>query len=283
MKPVDQIAHALVGTRASRRLMNRALRLVSTAIAGGAIIVGPLGPVVAGEAVVTTSTLAPVGQVFVETFDGPDRLVTNEYAYLHPRRASATLSDEWRVTAGSLFVRDGAGWTGVPDRASPGPDPEGFTGSAVFRAYPNVEVGDDSTVALRVHPISFADYPGSQAWDGMHLLTRYRSEQHFYSVSLIRRDGLVVIKRKFPGGPSNGGTYVTLASASMPLDPNEWHDVRVETSGAPDAVRIELWLDNALVLEAVDAGQPGPPVSGSAGVGLWADNLQVEFDDLKIR
>lgn len=265
-----------------RHFIYRALRLAPTALVAGGIIVGPLGPVAAGDAA-TTSTLAPDSQVFVETFDGGDGLITNEYAYIHPRRANATLSAEWQVTSGSLFIRDGAGWTGVPDRESPGPDSEEFTGSAVLRAYPNVEVGDDSVVTMRFRPTTFADDPSAQDWDGIHLLTRYHDEQEFYSVSLIRRDGLVVIKRKLPGGPSNGGTYVTLATARVLLDSNEWHDARVETSGGPDAVRIVLWLDNVRVLEAIDAGELGPPITGPSAIGVWADNFEVAFDDLEIR
>ncbi len=107
------------------------------------------------------------------------------------------------------------GWTGPPDHESPSPDSSGATGSAVFRAFPRVQTDGDSIVSLRLHAIGFVDESNRQDWDGVHVLTRVRSEAEFYSVSVLRRDGLIAITRKRPGGPSNGGTYVTLASAEV--------------------------------------------------------------------
>ena len=55
----------------------------------------------------------------------------------------------------------------------------------------------------------------AQQWDGVHLWLRYQSERQLYAVSVARRDGRVVIKKKCPGGASNGGTYYPLGKDAM--------------------------------------------------------------------
>jgi hypothetical protein len=42
---------------------------------------------------------------------------------------------------------------------------------------------------------------------------RHVSELNLYAITVDRRDGEVVIKKKCPGGPSNGGTYYALANS----------------------------------------------------------------------
>src|SRR5690242_19497975 len=59
-------------------------------------------------------------------------LITNEFAYEHPLSPQAALSPVWEVTSGSLFGRDGAGWTGPPDGIAPGPTSAAHNDSAVF-------------------------------------------------------------------------------------------------------------------------------------------------------
>lgn len=231
----------------------------------------------------TSTTLAAATPRFVDRFEGSDRLVTNEYAQNNPREPDAIVSPAWDVTSGSLFVRDGMGWTGPPDHESPSPDSSVATGSAVFRAFPRVETDGDSVVSLRLLPIGFVDDSNRQDWDGVHVLTRVRSDAEFYSVSVLRRDGLIAIKRKLPGGPSNGGTYVTLASAEVPTAGDGWHDIRVDTTDRNGTVRILLWLDGVVVLEAIDAGEFAPPITGPSGIGIRGDNIEFTIDDLEVR
>lgn len=242
---------------------------------GAASDVGPASTAVA-------PVTGPTGQ-FVDRFDGNDRLVTNEYAGNEPEASDAVVSSSWDVTSGSLFVRDEMGWTGVPDHESPRADSTSATGSAVFRAFPRAQIDGNSVVSLRLLPIRFVDDQNPQDWDGVHILTRVRGETEFYSVSLLRRDGTVVIKRKFPGGPSNGGTYATLAAAAAPLSTGDWHDVRVETTDVDGTVRIVLWLDGAPVLEAIDGGDLGQPITGPTMIGVRGDNAEFGIDDLVIQ
>jgi hypothetical protein len=53
----------------------------------------------------------------------------------------------------------------------------------------------------------------------VHLWLHYQSETELYAVSVNRRGGSIVINKKCPGGPSNGGTYVDLAKplANQPI------------------------------------------------------------------
>src|SRR5437867_2084073 len=78
--------------------------------------------------------------LFSDSFRGPDRLLTNEYATYSTASASAapharTVADRgWTVTSGSLFVRRGWAWTGMPDGSRPDQCSCEANDSAVFRA-----------------------------------------------------------------------------------------------------------------------------------------------------
>lgn len=258
--------------------------LLGLAVITGASCAAPTADgSVTSVSVTTSSTVSMSAPRFVDHFEGSDRLVTNEYAQNNPGETGATLSPAWDVTSGSLFVRDGMGWTGPPDHESPSPDSSAATGSAVFRAFPRVQTEGDSVVTMRLLPIGFVDESNRQDWDGVHVLTRVRSGAEFYSVSVLRRDGLIVIKRKVPGGPSNGGTYVTLASAQGPAVGDGWHDIRVDTTDRNGAVVIVLWVDGIVVLEATDGGEHAPPITGPTGIGIRGDNLEFTIDDLEVR
>ncbi len=62
--------------------------------------------------------------------NGPNGLITNEYALSN---ADGVRSPRWEMTSGSLFVRDGSGWSGVPDTTAPDRLSRRTTDSAVFR------------------------------------------------------------------------------------------------------------------------------------------------------
>jgi hypothetical protein len=75
----------------------------------------------------------PPERLFRDTFDRPDGLVTNEWAFRHPDDRDAVVSPDWYMTSGSLFTSGKAGWSGVPDRRAPDAASADGTGSAVFR------------------------------------------------------------------------------------------------------------------------------------------------------
>jgi hypothetical protein len=226
-----------------------------------------------------------IGLIAPDSRPGP-QLVTNEYAHWNPADPGAVLSQTWDMTSGSLFARDGVWWTGPPDNISPGPRSEAGTDSAVFRlttrdrSFQNVEV----SFSLRIDAFVTTPRTPEEAWDGVHVFLRYQSQYQLYIVSVDRRDGTVAIKKKQPGGPSNGGTYFTLASGTAPVVAGEWQPVAAAVETLPDgSVRISLYRGQELLLQAIDDGsQGGPPISAPGAVGIRGDNCEFEFRDFTI-
>jgi hypothetical protein len=220
----------------------------------------------------------------VDDFAGADGLVTNERV-VDDEDSPAPRSRTWLVTSGSLFRRDDWGWTGTPDARSPDVCSCRTTGSAVFRMVSRRSRLGDVSVRLRVRNralVSTGRTP-PRATDGLHLMLRYRSERETYYVSIDRRDGHVTIKRKTPGGPSNGGTYVTLADNDVGRVPfGRIRQVRADVRTVGRAVRLGLWIDGRRVVSAVDRGQgPGTALRRLGRIGFRADNDDVEFDDVR--
>ncbi|MYT09499.1 MULTISPECIES: hypothetical protein, partial [Streptomyces] len=211
----------------------------------------------------------------------PERgLVTNEFAYWHPDAPGARHSPDWTMTSGSLFGLDGAGWSGHPDGERPDAESARATDSAVFRLASRRRDFGDTRLSLRLRLTDLVTTPRTpaQPYDGVHLWLRFHSEQECYAVSVIRRDGQVVVKRKTPGGPANGGTYVTLASASASFPPDDWTQAVATATDLPDhRVRITLELGGRRVLDVTDASPGGLYTPG--GIGVRGDNTEFMFRD----
>ena len=237
----------------------------------------------------STTTTVPIdstGSVLVsDTFDRPNGLVTNEYAFWNPSASDRIEDGIWAANSGSLFSKDSTGWSGVPDDREPNATSSNGTNSAIFRLISKrTGIRDvDVSFRLRNEGFSVTSSTPAVAWDGVHVFLRYASEESLYYASVNRRDGTTQIKKKVPGGPSNGGTYYTLASGSFAFRFNEWQDVRATIVTRTDgAVRIELWANGALVAAATDAGVGGPVVASGA-VGIRGDNTQFSFDSFIAR
>jgi hypothetical protein len=214
---------------------------------------------------------------FHPSFAGPDRLVTNERAYHRPNMPGIRTSSDWWVTSGSLFARDGAGWTGRPDEVLPDVRSSNGTGSAIFRVVSAREDFADVTVRLRLRVEALTTVAGTHAYDGAHLFLRYQGPDELYGVTVFRRDGLVVVKRKLPSEDGRG-EYVTLAAVTKVQPLNQWLDItaRVVTLNS-GSVRITLWIDGERVLVATDRGRRGDPIKDGGRVGLRGDNCQFSF------
>ena len=217
-------------------------------------------------------------------FDRPDGLITNEFAlYSRGGRRSQT----WIATSGSLFARGGQGWTGRPDAVSPDRCSCRSTDSAVFRLVTRRRNFGDVAVSFRLtnrRMVSTRRTPRRE-FDGVHVFLRYRSPQELYVLSVNRRDGKVAIKKKVPGGRSNGGRYVQLgptASWRWQRDVPQAVRVAVETVG-PQRVLLTLSVDGRQLLQAADDGPNGPPLLRPGRVGLRGDNDEFVFDDFAAR
>jgi hypothetical protein len=227
----------------------------------------------------------PRPALFAPRPSGPDRLVTNEYTHWNPQAPDGRRSPDWDVTSGSLFVHGGVFWSGRPDRATPDAGSSNGSGSSVFRMTSRRHDLGDVLVSLdlRNRGLTSAGRAAPSEIDGVHVFLRWQTPAELYVVSLNRRDNLVVVKKKRPGGPSNGGTYVTLGQTRYTVPYGAWQRfaVRIRTSGA-NLVSISVRHDGREVLSAVDDGSEGPAILARGAVGLRGDNCDFEFRDFRV-
>lgn len=131
---------------------------------------------------------------------------------------------------------------------------------------------------VRVHVefqiVGFDNRGPRDSFDGLHVFLRYQSPQSLLVASICRRDNGIAIKKKVEGGPSNGGSYYTLASASNGCAPRQWHSADIDIRNAGDSVDIDLSIDGQHVLSARDSGQGGPPLLRPGRVGIRGDYVQ---------
>jgi hypothetical protein len=238
-----------------------------------------------GPSTTASAAPAPPRVLFVDHFAGPDGLVTNEYAHWNWTHRDAVISPAWDMTSGSLLRHHGDAWTGVPDATTPDARSLLHTDSAVFRVTTRRADFGDVTVSMRLRNIRLTSTPRTPRtdWDGVHLFLRYQSEQYLYYASVNRRDGTVAIKKKVPGGPSNGGTYYTLATGRNPVAYGAWQSVQARVVNNRDgSVTIALWDNGRLLTTATDRGVHGVPIRQAGRVGVRADNAEVELDDFTV-
>lgn len=223
--------------------------------------------------------------MFAPSTSGPDRLITNEFAHWNPQTPGGRISKDWDVTSGSLFVHHGVAWSGKPDKASPDATSSNGSGSSVFRVTTRRHDFGDVAVSLRLRNLGLTDHGRAAASeiDGVHVFLRWRTQAELYVVSLNRRDNLMVVKKKRPGGDTNGGTYVTLGQARYVVPYGKWQQftVRIATTGG-NLVAITVRQDGRELLSAVDDGTEGPAILSDGAVGLRGDNCEFEFKDFRV-
>lgn len=226
-------------------------------------------------------------------FQGAAILRTNEYAYNNPSNACSRLdpANQWDMTSGSLFVMNGANYSGPIDNngTSAGPHSSTYTGSAVYRQVSKISNAQNATisVALKVHEF---DSGNSASDDGVKLWHRYQSQYDLYAAYVARRDGALAIKRKIhDGGPSNGGSYHTLASTAVdtydiPLDTWQTITFAAETLGS-GRVRLTLTVPGVTALTHDDDGvtstvdsQFYPQITSAGRVGIRGDWCRFSWD-----
>ena len=215
---------------------------------------------------------------------GPNNLVTNEFAYWNPEDRTSVVSPDWELSSGSLFSVRGAGWTGIPDDKTPDACSSNGNNSAVFRLTTRRADFENVEVSFRLLNRGLHDTPTTprQPYDGVHIFLRYQTEYHLYYASINRREGTIVIKKKVPGGPSNGGTYYELTPYVRREVPyGKWQDIRATVRNNPDgSVTIELFSGSRRLVAATDTGRVGgPPITNAGKVGLRTDNADALFGD----
>ena len=235
----------------------------------------------------TTTTSVPAGGSVVvsDEFNRPDGLITNEYAYWNPSAPDRIADPIWLLNSGSIFAVAGTGWSGIPDDREPNATSSNGTDSAIFRMITARTGMSGVEVSFRLRNQGFSSTAStpSVAWDGIHVMMRYASEESLYYASVNRRDGTTQIKKKVPGGPSNGGTYYTLSSGNFSFSQNVWQDVKASiVTQADGSVRIQLWANGALVAAATDTGVGGPVIP-SGRVGIRGDNTEFSIDSFVAR
>ncbi len=232
-------------------------------------------------------TVASSEVLFRDDFNYTNGLIVNEFAYWNPNDPAAHRSPIWEMDSGSLFAIGGAAWTGIPDTNAPNANSSNGNNSCVFRLttirsnFTNVAV----SFALLNQGLTNEPTIGSNAWDGAHIFLRYQSEYYLYYASINRRENTVVIKKKVPPGPDNGGTYYVLSDyLSYRVPTNTWQLVTATVQNNQDgSVSIKLYSGNTLLVSATDDGVLGGiPIAGAGKVGIRGDNANLKFDNFTV-
>ena len=245
------------------------------------------GAAMVAEVAVAATAPARRPQVYRPALGRRTGLVTNGFAYHNPRNKRAVRSAVWHVTTGSLFASRGSGDTGKIDDGAPGPTSAVSTGSSVFRMHTVRADFTDVRVAFRL-AIAYqtaTSYTPASSYDGVHIWLRHRSQYELYAASVARRDGKVLIKKKCPGGPVNGGTYYTLGAEipGMPIVRDKWRRMAATVQNNPGgSVTVVLYVDGKAMVSAVDTGIGCAPIRAGAPVGIRGDNTRFRFTDVTV-
>ncbi|WP_229716287.1 hypothetical protein [Mangrovihabitans endophyticus] len=219
---------------------------------------------------------------------GSDGLITNEYAYWNPTKSDRVESPVWEMTSGSLFARNGAGYTGKLDGDSPDALSLRRTGSAVFRLNSRDHSFGDVAVSMDLNITGMTTTSRTPAvdWDGVHLFLRYQSQYELYYASVARRDGHVVLKKKCLGGPSNGGSYYALPgseTSGRAFPTKSWHQIGATIrTNADGSVTITLVRDGRTIAKSTDTGIGCAPITAPGATGIRGDNTEFDFRNFAV-
>ncbi len=228
---------------------------------------------------VTPTPVVVASQVPAVLSDG---VVTNEYAYWNPSKTDAVKSSIWDMTSGSLFLKGGKYWTGSVDAGKPNALSSNFTNSAIFRLHTDAFDKKNVNVSFNLYPLKMTSttITPEVAWDGVHVFLRYQSEFNLYYASVLRRDGIMVIKKKCPGGVSNGGTYYEISPTVKVATPT---DINVSVRDQQDgSVLIQILDGSKVLLTGVDKGMGCPVITNPGAVGIRGDNTEFMFDSFNV-
>ena len=144
-------------------------------------------------------------------------------------------------------------------------------------------------VRFRIRKDNLSSSPNRNASNGVLLFEHYQDQDNLYYAG-IRVDGAAIVKKKVRG------TYFTLGT--QPVFPGRYDrnrnpnlipedreielrsEIRVDSG---ETVRIQLFVDGGLVLEAVDDGSRfgGAAIVQAGLAGIRSDFMDVEFTDYR--
>ncbi len=236
--------------------------------------------------------------------NGPNDLITNEYAAWRSWDSTAVPSPIWRSDGGSLFSVDTTGPGGEPIRAAYTGALDGSaadkysqtnTHSNKMRFWTHASGFENVRVDAWTRPLGWGQGVPS-TWGGFKFYLRREqgvTASPFYTAEPYIYDGHVYIQKKCLGDTgggnySSGGTYYLLAGKSgfsVPL--GSWHEIAATVQTNSDgSVTIGLYRDGSLVLQAVDRGirsdGTGCAPLGSGHVGFRSDFFQYHLEDFKV-
>jgi hypothetical protein len=217
--------------------------------------------------------------LFRDTFDGPDAVITNHYAYFAPSYVDAHRSPLWEVESGCALRDRNRLWTGVPTLGEPNRNCSNGTGSAVFRMWTKRTDFDDVAVSFGLRNNGYT--ADGESWDGVKIYLRRHDGDNFYTAEVNRREGNVIIQRKC------GGRYELLGgtrSGATPALHREWEDVGGTVANlSDDTVRIQVVRGGDVILEAVDGAGTCDVLRQPGRIGIRGDRTDFHVDGVDVR
>jgi hypothetical protein len=236
--------------------------------------------------------------------NGPNSLITNEYAAWRSWDDAAVDSPVWRSDGGSLFSVPAIGPDGSPARVaytgsldSEAADrySEIRTHSNKMRFWTQATGFENVRVGAWIKPLGWgAGAPSS--WGGFKFYLRRErgvTESPFYTAEPYIYDGHAYIQKKCLGDTgggnySTGGTYYLLASKSgfgVPL--GSWRRIAATARTNSDgSVTISLFRDGVQLLQAVDRGVrsdgTGCPPLRAGRVGFRSDFFRYYLEGFNV-
>ncbi len=233
--------------------------------------------------------------LFLDKLDGSDRLVTNEYVYWNPNSTCPYKSDKWDMTSGTLLIKNGVGYSGLPNKESRSVcESNNQTNSYTFRLNTKDASFTNTVTSLDYEMLKHGDASSNteNSYDGLHIWVRYQSQYALYAVSISRWDGNLAIKKKVPveiahcSDPSNEGCYYDLVSQVNRPDLTKsavWHHADITTEDRSDGkLQIKLVIDGQTALEATDGGEHDS-VYHTGAVGVRGDNTEFYFKNFLVK
>jgi hypothetical protein len=249
----------------------------------------------------------PSGTPMFDGFDsanGPNGLITNEYAGWHSSDTTAVQSSLWRSDGGSLFSAATTGpsgeaiqaaYTGQLDSSAADRYSQSYTHSNKMRFWTKASGYGDVRLEADIKLTEWSSEVPS-TWGGFKFYLRREqgvTESPFYTVEPYIKDGHVYIQKKCLGDTgggnySTGGTYYLLASKSGLSAPlGSWQKIAATAHTNSDgSVTISLYRNGALLLQAVDRGVrsdgAGCAPLAAGHVGFRSDFVQYYLDNFAV-